>query len=94
MSRQVRPPVGSLVYAGMASMVAIGLGLALTGAWRTGIALTGIALVVAAGCRAVVPERMAGLLRVRRRTSDTAALVALGAALLVLAVIVPTPPDV
>lgn len=79
------------MYVGMAIAVAAGIGLTLTGAWRPGITIAGAALVAAGGFRAVVPDRMVGLLRVRRRGSDTAAMIGLGAALVVLALIVPNP---
>ncbi len=91
MTRSGRPAVGTFIYVAMAVAVAVGLGLALTGTWRQGITVTGAALVVAGGFRALVPERMAGLLRVRRRTSDTAALVGLGVALVVLSRMIPVP---
>ncbi|MDQ3627245.1 MAG: DUF3017 domain-containing protein [Actinomycetota bacterium] len=83
------PPAGTVIYLAMAVTVTAGLGLALTGAWRDGITVTGAALVTAGAFRAVVPERMAGLLRVRRRTSDTAVLVGLGVALVVLVLMIP-----
>jgi hypothetical protein len=75
----------------MAMGVAVGFALALTGTWRQGITVIGAAMVVAGGFRALVPERMAGLLRVRRRTSDTAAMVGLGIALVVLSRMIPVP---
>jgi hypothetical protein len=52
----------------------------------------GTGLIVAAVCRLVLPERRAGMLRVRRKPSDVVMLAAAGVALVVLAIVVPDQP--
>jgi hypothetical protein len=76
--------------------VLIGLAITIAGPWRTGISWMGAGLVLAALGRLVLPERRAGMLRVRRKAPDVLMLGAVGAAsgrgwglpLLVAAVIV------
>ncbi len=91
MSRDRPAAIGTVVYAVVAAAVGIGLLLVALGSWRAGIRLCGAALGVAGTARLVVPERMTGLLRVRRRTSDALLMLGMGVALFVLAVIVPEP---
>lgn len=77
---------------GLGVSVAVGaLGLAAVAFadWREGVGLLGGATLFAALARIVLPDRMAGLLRVRRKTVDVVSLVLLGTALLVLSVVVP-----
>ena len=73
-------------------IVTVGLALVVWGAWRTGIVWMGVAMLVGALTRAVLSERAAGMLRVRRRWSDTVLLTVAGVSLIVLAVIVPDQP--
>ena len=65
-------------------------------AWRDGSAgggaggvIAGAALLVAAVVRAVVPDRLAGLLASRRRTTDVLTLTAFGACLLIAGLVLP-----
>lgn len=58
---------------------------------RTGVMVVGIALLVAAAARLVLPERLAGLLVSRRRTGDVLALASLGACLVALVLALPFP---
>jgi hypothetical protein len=67
-----------------------GLGLAAYGQWRQGVALCAVGLLVTSWTRLVLPEAMAGMLRVRRKAVDVVGLTVLGAGLLVLAVVVPS----
>lgn len=60
--------------------------------WRKGMLLIGIALLLAAGLRLLLPSRRAGLLVVRGRAVDVAVLGGLGAAVGVLATVTPGPP--
>lgn len=60
--------------------------------WRKGLYLVGLALLVGALLRLLLPTRRAGLLVVRGRRTDIAVLTALGTAVLVLARVVPYVP--
>ncbi|HYJ67781.1 MAG TPA: DUF3017 domain-containing protein [Nocardioidaceae bacterium] len=76
----------------VAISVVVGLVLAATGPWRIGVGVCGGGLIAAGLGRATIPDRMAGLLRIRRRGTDVVTMLALGIALVVLAVIVPDQP--
>jgi hypothetical protein len=65
-------------------------------AWRQGSAggreggvVAGCALLAAAAARLLLPERLAGLLAVRRQSTDVATLVTLGVGLLVVGLVLP-----
>jgi Protein of unknown function (DUF3017) len=92
MNRALRPSVGGLLYSTVAVCVAVGLVLAAAGPWRTGVGICGGGLIAAGLGRAVIPDRMAGLLRIRRPWVDVVTMLALGIGLVVLAVIVPDQP--
>lgn len=62
------------------------------GAFRPGCSLLGAAVLFAAVARAVLPARRVGLLVVRSRAFDVVVLAGMGAALVVLAAVVPGPP--
>jgi hypothetical protein len=83
---------GTYVYAAVAAAVGVGLLLVSQGSWRTGLTVVGGAMVAAGAVRSAVPDRLAGLLRIRRRASDVVLMVGMGAALITLAAAVPTPP--
>ncbi|MCA1712395.1 MAG: DUF3017 domain-containing protein [Actinobacteria bacterium] len=57
--------------------------------WRYGSLVIGVGLLLAGGLRLTLRERQAGLLVVRSRTSDAAALLVLGFALVALANTIP-----
>ena len=84
--------LGGAVYLLVVGMALVGLVVAVAGAWRTGVSWMGAGLLVGAASRLVLPERRAGMLRVRRRASDVAMLAVVGLALLVLAAVVPDQP--
>ena len=84
-------PTGTFVYAAIVLLCAVGLVLVAAGPWRFGLGLVGWGFVVAAGARLVVREGDAGLLRVRRKRFDVVWMAGVGAALVVLAVLVPPP---
>jgi Protein of unknown function (DUF3017) len=84
--------IGGVVYLVIVAMAVVGLAVILAGAWRTGVSWIGAGLLIGAACRAVLSERGAGMLRVRRRMTDVLMLTAVGVALLVLAVVVPSQP--
>jgi hypothetical protein len=72
--------------------VVAGLGLAVLGpgTWRAGCLVIGAALSLGAVLRMVLPSREAGLLQVRSKAFDTTFLLLLAAAVVVLAILVPT----
>ncbi|HET6700052.1 MAG TPA: DUF3017 domain-containing protein [Nocardioidaceae bacterium] len=86
--------LGGLVYLLVVGMAAVGLGFTATGAWRTGVSWLGGGLLLGAAARLALPERRAGMLRVRRRLVDVLMLVLGGVLLLVLAAVVPDQPGV
>jgi hypothetical protein len=61
--------------------------------FRLGCSLLGASVLFAAVARTVLPARRVGLLVVRSRAFDVLVLAAMGAALVVLAAVVPGPPD-
>ncbi len=81
--------IGGLLYLLALAGVAVGLGLAVAGDWRSGVRWIAGALLFAAGCRLLLPDRQAGMLAVRHRAVDVALLVAVGGVLLVLAGSIP-----
>lgn len=92
MRRALRPSLGSLLYGAVVVTTGIGLVLVGIGAWRTGVGVCGGALIAAGVGRVAIPERMSGLLRVRRRSTDVLTMLALGIGLVVLAAVVPDQP--
>jgi hypothetical protein len=84
--------VGGGVYLLVVATALTGLAITVAGAWRTGVAWMGIGLALASVARLLLPERQAGMLRVRRKWSDTTMLLVAGAALVVLALVVPEQP--
>lgn len=74
-----------LPFLSVLGVVAAGVVLVLADHWRRGALLLGVALLLGALLRAVLPEARAGLLVVRNRPSDVLTFGALGAAVLVLA---------
>ena len=93
MTRRRRVPVGTVVAAAVLLTVAAGFGLVARGAWRQGLVLAGGALDVAGISRLLLSTRLSGALRVRRsRWADAAVMLALGATLVVLALVVPDRP--
>jgi predicted nucleic acid-binding Zn ribbon protein len=83
---------GGVVYLAVVALALVGLAFTIAGAWRTGVSWLGAGLVLGAVCRLVLPERRAGMLRVRRKAEDVVMLMVAGGALLVLAVVIPNQP--
>jgi Protein of unknown function (DUF3017) len=57
--------------------------------WRRGVEVVGLAVVLGGVLRAVVTERQAGLLAVRHRGFDVVCYVALGAAIMIVGLLLP-----
>ena len=81
---------GTVAYVAVAVAVLVGLGLVALGAWQAGITVVGVAMAAASLARALLPERLAGLLRIRRRTSDVVLMLGFGVVLIALAIAIPT----
>jgi hypothetical protein len=81
--------LGTLAFLACLGVTAIGVVLAAVGSWRQGAGYVGVSLLLACLARFVLPDRMAGLLRVRRKALDVALLALLGIGIVVLALLVP-----
>lgn len=90
--RRYPSTLGGMFYLLLLATSVLGLGIVASGAWREGIRLVGIALIVAAGIRLVLPEAHAGMLAVRPKPLDAAMLAGAGAVLLFLAGSIPDQP--
>lgn len=84
---------GSQLYLVQLVVVAVGLVLVAFGVWRTGLHVVGGAFVAGALARAIVPIEHEGMLHVRGRAFDIFWMTTLGAALIVLAIVVPPQPN-
>lgn len=71
------------------AIAAVALGVVAQGHWRWGSGLFGGALCLGGLARLVLPRRTAGLLQVRNRLFDVIVLLGAGAAIMVLALLVP-----
>jgi DUF3017 family protein len=84
-----RSVVGDWLFGSCVLVLLVGLAMTAAGQWRQGCGLCSLGLLFAAWTRIVLPDGMAGMLRVRRKSVDVVALTLFGAALLVLAIIAP-----
>ncbi|MDN5727362.1 MAG: DUF3017 domain-containing protein [Propionibacteriales bacterium] len=66
--------------------VVAGLLIAFTGQWRIGVAIVGIGLGIGALERLLLPDRVAGLLRVRSRAFDVTALAVMAVGVVISAI--------
>ena len=69
----------------------VGLAVVALDHFRTGCLLLGLSVILAGVARLVLPARRVGLLVVRSRAFDVMALLSMGALMVVLVLIVPTP---
>ena len=83
---------GGLIYLVVTSVALTGLVLVAAGRWRAGVAWMGAGLLFGSVSRLVLPERRAGMLRVRRKAEDVVFPALAGVLLVVLSVIVPDQP--
>ncbi|MBA2738238.1 MAG: DUF3017 domain-containing protein [Actinomycetota bacterium] len=67
-------PPGSVVQLSVLGACLVGLVIVATNDWQAGSLCIGIALALGGVLRLLLPEHLAGLLRVRRKLVDTAAL--------------------
>jgi hypothetical protein len=87
-----RPPAGTYVVGLEIAVAAVGLLVVAFGPWRVGVGMIGAGLVAGSFARTLLPERRAGLLRVRRPSVDVAITTALGILIVALAFLVPDQP--
>ncbi len=92
MSAAPRRQLGSLMYAAVLVGLVTGLALIAFGPWRAGAGLCGAAMLAGGAGRLIIPDRISGLLRVRRPTSDAVIMVVLGIAIIAMAVVIPARP--
>jgi hypothetical protein len=91
--RRVPSTIGGLVYLIVVAVTAVGLLVVAFGPWRRGVELIGLGLIFGAVMRALLWDRNAGMLRVRRhRWVDVLMLAGVGSALIVLANVIPNQP--
>lgn len=69
--------------------VVVGLGVAFGGEWRMGALVIGTSLTIGAVERTLLSRRAAGMLQVRSKAFDVILLLAMGAGIIVLAILVP-----
>lgn len=69
--------------------VVIGLATAVGGEWRMGALVIGTSLTIGAVERTMLSRRAAGMLQVRSKAFDVILLLAMGAGIIVLAILVP-----
>ncbi len=88
--RRIPSTLGGLIYLIVVAINAVGLLVVALGPWRRGVTLMGAGLLLGALARAVLRDRDAGMLRVRRsRWVDVLMLGGVGTALIVLANVIP-----
>ncbi len=83
---------GSQFYLLQLIAVLVGLVLVVVGFWRAGVIAIGLAFVAGALARSVVPLDHTGMLRVRGKAFDMFWMTTLGAALIVLPLLIPNQP--
>jgi hypothetical protein len=84
--------VGGAVYLAVLAATCAGLGLVALDRWQLGLTVIGVALLCGAFGRLVIPRDNAGMLGMRPKAVDVLILGGLGAALIVLASIIPIQP--
>jgi hypothetical protein len=84
--------LGGLIYLIVLALAIVGVVIAATGSWRTGVSWLAASLIGASIARAILPEENAGMLQVRPKLLDVLTLAAAGALLLFLAATIPNQP--
>ena len=87
-----RRALGTAVLVVALLLAATGLVVVGLGPWRLGAGIVGSGLLLGSFARTLMPERRAGLLRVRGATADVIVMTALGVAIVLLALLVPDQP--
>jgi hypothetical protein len=84
--------LGGAIYLAVLVLAIVGVVIAATGPWRTGVSWLGAALIAAAIARTILPDENAGMLKVRPKLLDVLTLAGAGALLLFLAATIPNQP--
>ncbi|KQY64706.1 MULTISPECIES: DUF3017 domain-containing protein [unclassified Nocardioides] len=84
--------LGGIIYLVALAGALIGVVVAATGSWRSGVSWLALSLLVAAGARLALNDDDAGMLRVRRKGLDATILVVMAVSLLVLVASIPDQP--
>jgi len=92
--RRYPSTIGGAFYLLVLTVCIVGVGIVVTGEWRSGIRVFGGALLLGALIRLVLSNRDAGMLAVRFKAFDVVMLAALGSALIFLAGSIPDQPGV
>jgi Protein of unknown function (DUF3017) len=71
-------PYGTIAFFAATLVGLLGIALSVLGSWMQGVVGISAALVLAGAARLALPDRMAGLLRVRRKSFDVVLLFVLG----------------
>jgi hypothetical protein len=83
---------GTAAFAAAVGLAVLGVALAAFGAWEVTVWLLAAALAGAAMARLVLPDELAGLLRVRRKAVDVLAFVLLGTGIVLVFLSLPPRP--
>ncbi|WP_310964503.1 DUF3017 domain-containing protein [Nocardioides terrisoli] len=83
---------GGAVYLAVLAICLAGLGVVAFGPWRNGVVVVGAGLLLGAVARLVLSDLNGGMLRVRSKWFDVAALAAVGVLAIILAVNIPNQP--
>lgn len=92
--RRYPSTIGGAFYLLVLTVCIVGVGIVVTGEWRSGIRVFGGALLLGALVRLVLSNRDAGMLAVRFKAFDVVMLAVLGSALIFLAGSIPDQPGV
>jgi len=84
--------VGGIFYLLTIAAALVGLAIVAAGAWRNGVRLLAVGLLLAAVLRVILPEEKSGMLAVRHRYLDAFLLTGVGATMLFLASSIPPQP--
>lgn len=90
--RRYPSTIGGGFYLAVLVLTIVGVVVAATSDWRTGIRIIGGALAFAAALRLVLRDHDAGMLAVRHRALDVSILVVIAGTLFVLAASIPDQP--
>lgn len=91
-SRRYPSTIGGMFYLAILAATVGGLVTVALGSWRVGTQIVGGSLLAAAAIRLALRPHDAGMLAVRHKLVDALLLIAVGAAVIVLAVTIPNQP--
>lgn len=80
---------GGLIYLVVLTVVLVGVVITAVGRFRLGLGVMGLAMAIASAARLVLPRGEAGMLGLRPKPVDVVLLGALGAGLILLAILIP-----